>query len=34
LLVGWTLSDDIVSEAWQLCSDNPLLLEQVDAILG
>ena len=32
-LVGQPLSDDVVSESWGLCSGNPLLLQQVAAIL-
>jgi DNA-binding CsgD family transcriptional regulator/Tfp pilus assembly protein PilF len=32
-LFGQPLSDDVVSESWELCSGNPLLLQQVAAIL-
>jgi DNA-binding CsgD family transcriptional regulator len=32
-LCGQPLSDDVVSESWELCSGNPLLLQQVAAIL-
>jgi len=32
-LLGQPLSDDVVSESWELCSGNPLLLQQVAAIL-
>jgi DNA-binding CsgD family transcriptional regulator len=33
-LVGRTLSHEVVSQAWEFCSGNPLLLEQVATILS